>query len=982
MRLTPSLRGRFGRALCALLIVLGGCQDRDDGVHGTSAYNRPIGEVPDGCIVPQEGCACEEVGSYVDCGDVEIRSGDYVTCSMGKRRCQIDATWSGCVGDQTTIVYDPEASRKTLAVTGPSVCVGNSCDPYCYVTEDDGVNVPDLPEGTCQATDGGIVLCQSSCGYAGPHGRLGYEGLPDEWQRAPASCSEDADACGYDSRCSDSGVCARWGYPCYDPAPPNCTLAKKVDLQLGPPCKSATGNTYHFQVCNRGSDTADSGVVKIGVYTDRAKITTDAFTMANPGPPDAGSVSVTLSDDPGRSIAPGQCLHVTPGNSTATPNPLVGLSGVRALAINYDTSFAECNLRNNWTVFDATDSCTDCTGLQCNQTCAETILTGRIMDPRGDTGDPDTSGNPVVGAIVYVPNEAVSELRDGVSCDTCSSLISGTPITSAVTGGQGTFTLPNVPDSTPFKLVIQTGKWRRQVDIDPILPCNTVTLPPDKARLPRNKTEGDIPRMAIMMSAGDHLQCLMRKIGIDDAEFTDRTGDGRIHLYAFNGMRLPTTNCRNPANGTCGNDLLSSPIDLDKYSAVIAPCDKNPFGGSPSAQNPYYGSDSAGQRSGYAQDPYPNSYGYTSFAEARAATYARNTTMPPFPTHPDVANSAVEPRLSAPTAAQIANLKNYIDKGGRLFATHWMAYFLTATSYPGAVNYDFGDYVDRDRGPPDFPFAVDTSSEIGATFVEWLDSSTLTFKRWRHLSRSVNAPAISLASGDSRNAPVSHPNCSGTGNGITPASCSTAGWGGPQVPALQFDTPWGVPAAEQCGRVVIAQSHVSESDSTTSQQGIFPGACADGIAMSGEERAFEFMLFSTTQCIGTVAPPQPPATPLEQATVSFDYDSDCREGSQPEWQFFSWQATVPSLTSIQFRARTAETQADLDQAPDVGVGTATTSTTTWTSDSQTVEQHLNASDPQLSSRKWLRISATLNPSSDVSPRLQRWRQTFDCIPAE
>jgi hypothetical protein len=152
--------------------------------------------------------------------------------------------------------------------------------------------------------------------------------------------------------------------------------------------------------------------------------------------------------------------------------------------------------------------------------------------------------------------------------------------------------------------------------------------------------------------------------------------------------------------------------------------------------------------------------------------------------------------------------------------------------------------------------------------------------------------------------------------------------------------------------------------------------------MTGEEKAFEFLLFSATQCVGLVTPPAP-STTLMAATYTVDYQANCPHGTKPEWQFFQWKATVPSSTSIAFEAQSADTQADLTAAPKVPVGTATTTTTIWTSDPKTVDYHLRTDPtPKQASKDWLRISMTINPSGTTTPTLNAWKQVFDCKPAE
>jgi len=994
------------------LSVLTGCKVNDKAdLHGIvgSGPDRNYTGGPE-CATPDDGCACDEVGEVVDCGNVELRSGDYVSCSMGSRECTIDHVWGQCVPDHQTSEFKPRSAIHTLAVT-TTKCTTNPCDPFCITTSDDGQDPDNLPVGLCEVASGGIVACGQSCGYSGPHGG-NYSTLGASWRKlpvAPATCTgatSAGDVCGYDRDCTSTGSCADWAFPCYDPNPAGCALAKKIDLELGPPCGTLVA--YHFQVCNRGSDRADAGTVKIGVYSSSAKLQTALPASA----PDKGYVTFTLGTAAGSYIDPGKCIDVTPANSTASLSPALDLSATRAIAVNYDTSITggECNYANNWQVFEPANACTGCTGYECSQTCPAANLVGTIYDPAGV--------NVVPNAIVYVPqtSTSVQALTDGVQCDTCSSLYSGTPIASAVTGADGKFVLTNVPINIAFKVVIQIGRWRRIIDQPAIVglcgsgspsatltrwassaqtgcsasanpaSCTATSTPSttccvhENSRLPSKASEGNIPKMALSTSAGDHLECLLRKIGIEDTEFTNKNGTGRVHLYAYNGMTFnPTTSagitCKSPSPGapagTCAVDLWSTPAQLDTYSAIIAPCDKNPYTGNPTSSNPY-----------------------TAYGNA-ANTNPLNTAYPAQLTKPDT-TTPLTVLDNTPTAAHTTNLKTYIDKGGRLFATHWMANFLTRSTYPSAVKYVYGDFVDRDRQGSSatgtsFPYTIDVTAgnTVGQSLSAWLGSSTVTFSNWRHLVESVNAPTVRLAYGDSRQPPVNHPTCtvSATSPYATPngggMDCDDMGygWGGPMVSAYQFDTPWGVPAANQCGRVVVAESHVSKV-TTSDQNTPFPASC-DTSAMNGEEKAFEFLLFNATQCVGLVTPPAP-STSLSPATYIVDYDSACPIGTQPEWEYFYWQATAPSTTSIVFTAQTADTQAGLGAATAVSAGgiAGPASTTGWTSDTQTVNTRLAALTPAQPSRRWLRVAMTLNPVGTTSPTLLQWKQDFDCKPAE
>jgi hypothetical protein len=205
---------------------------------------------------------------------------------------------------------------------------------------------------------------------------------------------------------------------------------------------------------------------------------------------------------------------------------------------------------------------------------ATTSVSGTVLAPTPPRfGSPD----PIYDAIVSIPNAPVQPFSKGVSCDLCGAPVSGAPLVTAVTGPDGKFVLTNAPAGKDIPLVIQIGRWRRQVVIPRVEPCMDTPLPAELTRLPRNRREGDIPLTAIATGSADALECVLRKIGVDDAEFTDPSGPGRIHLYRSNGANAgPLT----PAAGS----LTGSLDTLSRYDVAILECEGMEFRKSPADQ--------------------------------------------------------------------------------------------------------------------------------------------------------------------------------------------------------------------------------------------------------------------------------------------------------------------------------------------------------------------------------------------------------------
>jgi hypothetical protein len=217
---------------------------------------------------------------------------------------------------------------------------------------------------------------------------------------------------------------------------------------------------------------------------------------------------------------------------------------------------------------------TGCNGIGCQVTdCTKqgkpaTTLTGTVFAPNGTL--------PLSGIAVSVPTLTPRPLGDGATCDRCGSDLPGAPIAHTLTDVSGKFSLSNVPTGTNIPLVISSGKWRRQVTIANVASCTSTPVDVSMTRLPRNKSEGDIPKIAITTGSADSLECLIRKIGIDDAEITTSAGNGRIHLYSGNGVDQFESGFAGGSGMIPSATPFWSSVDtLKPYDVVILSCEGN-----------------------------------------------------------------------------------------------------------------------------------------------------------------------------------------------------------------------------------------------------------------------------------------------------------------------------------------------------------------------------------------------------------------------
>ena len=229
---------------------------------------------------------------------------------------------------------------------------------------------------------------------------------------------------------------------------------------------------------------------------------------------------------------------------------------------------------------DAATGGLNCKNLQCFQnTCklagckaqacpngGTTSISGSVYDPAGI--------NPLYNVIVYVPNAAVEEIPTGATCDSCGK-VSGEPLTSTLTNSKGEFKLDNVPVADDVPIVVQVGKWRRQFTIPKPANCADTRLTDrNQTRMPRNKSEGHLPRIALTTGGADALECLLRKIGIADSEMTPEGGNGRLNFYAGqDGAAKYNASLNGGAAFTPAPTLWSNLNSLRGYDIVLLSCE-------------------------------------------------------------------------------------------------------------------------------------------------------------------------------------------------------------------------------------------------------------------------------------------------------------------------------------------------------------------------------------------------------------------------
>jgi hypothetical protein len=433
-----------------------------------------------------------------------------------------------------------------------------------------------------------------------------------------------------------------------------------------------------------------------------------------------------------------------------------------------------------------------------------TSISGTVYDPAG--------ANPLYNAVVFVPNDpqgALTPIKQGTNtCSSCDVSI-GDYVTATTSKADGTFTLTGVPATTHVPLVVQIGKWRREVFLSQVKACTNNALPGSSlTRLPAKRAEGDIPQMALVTGGADNLGCFLKGIGLDPSEYSKPGGGGRLDIYqglpaGVNILGLGIGGSPGLTGGGAGdcttdnpNCVWNSKANFEKYDIVLLSCEGNAFDPDDETEGGRGGGGNPGGMSN----------------KTRSAKQA---------------------------------LHDWLDEGGKVFATHYHYTWFRNSPQPDFQGVATWLGSSGARGG-NAPYDIDTSFFKGKMLDEWLGivkaltGTQITLTNVAQSVSTVNSTAQRWIY-DPSNSYVKYLSF------VTPI-------GG--IP--QTSTDGGEVPPQYCGKAVFSDLHAGGSPA-----GDIPGSCS-GPPLTPQLKALEFLFFDLSACVSVEnQPPPPPPQPAK-----------------------------------------------------------------------------------------------------------------------
>lgn len=321
---------RSAGALCGVMLsCVAACADQG---RNTGSIGFQSGDVPAGV----------EHGVAVSCAEGEVRC-CYITlgehsgvrsCYRGTQTCSGgvygpcgDGTVSVRSGSLTQSAAPAAPGLDTVALSAPTDCVNNPCDPACQQFEETPETAITPPKVVVSSFPGGSV--------ENLPGGFQSKGLKDSAHPPSDACTESAD-CQFDYRCDvPTGLCVPWAQGAVDPS------CGGVDLTLGPTCNGIV------PVCNRGNTTAPAGIEIIVYSGNQSQMQNNLGKCSGYAGSFASRCSTAVP------IPPGHCVAVTDCNLNGTESIVVNPPSPPALAAPIE----ECDCGNNWTAYHNGGAC-------------------------------------------------------------------------------------------------------------------------------------------------------------------------------------------------------------------------------------------------------------------------------------------------------------------------------------------------------------------------------------------------------------------------------------------------------------------------------------------------------------------------------------------------------------------------------------------------------------------------------------------------
>jgi hypothetical protein len=305
-----------------------------------------------------------------------------------------------------------------------------------------------------------------------------------------------------------------------------------------------------------------------------------------------------------------------------------------------------------------------------------------------------------------------------------------------------------------------------------------------------------LPLIALSTGSVDAMECVIRKMGVEDSQFSNAGGTaGRIRFYRDNGANCTT------GGGSCTGttpsmaSLLASQASVDQYDALVFPCNGTVH-------------------------------------EVDAAS--KNLV------------------LDAAT-----NTNAYVNKGGRAFFTHysygWLYNQQPSVNLPW-ISTRSAQANDGTHHDPTQQVQIDTTFARGAIFAQWLGLASV------NALSGTNPPRIAIeesrevvtnpATWNNTLAPIPALRWAFYYNNQPNAD----------MLHVTFDAPWGQPPEKQCGRVLYSAFHVTTAaisgascaaartgGSANTTNCSFPEECSS--TFTAQEKALAYFMFDMTSCV-------------------------------------------------------------------------------------------------------------------------------------